>query len=191
MGHQRHVQSANARLNRVRKGGACGCRAWFFVPSTHGQLTACGADYSDAPDFTDLVPRGQGPPLVFTNEQEQLRLRVFGMQFMQGVHRVAGTGSAYFALVHHHGWQIRKGQSGHGHAVGGIRQLTRFVPSIARGQHTHLLELQLHDGRLHQGHMRQVRWIKSPTKNTQTLYASLGVRQRSRQVQTQSLGTRK
>jgi hypothetical protein len=36
-----------------------------------------------------------------------------------------------------------------------------------------------------------VRWIKSPTKNTQALYASLGVWQRSRQAQTQSLGTRK
>ena len=56
---------------------------------------------------------------------------------------------------------------------------------------THLLELQLLDGRLHQGHMRQVRRIKSTTKNTQALHASLDVGHRSRQVQTQSLGTRK
>jgi hypothetical protein len=32
-----------------------------------------------------------------------------------------------------------------------------------------LLELQLHDGRLDQGDMSQVRWIKCPTKNTQAL----------------------
>ena len=110
---------------------------------------------------------------------------------MQGVHRVAGTGSANFSLVHHNGRQMCKGQSGHGHPVDGIRQLTRFVPSITRGKNTHLLELQLLDGRLHQGHMRQVRRIKSPTKNTQALHAWLDVGYRSRQVHTQSLGTRK
>ena len=45
--------------------------------------------------------------------------------------------------------------------------------------------------RLDQGHMGQMRGVKRTTKNAQALHAGTGFGGSRRQVQTQSLGTRK
>jgi hypothetical protein len=183
VGHEGHLQSPDARLQRVRNGWKRLKTGRPFIPGTHGNITPCGADYSDAPDFRDLVPRWQGLALVVSDQQVQLCQRKLALQFMQGVYRVAGTRAKDFPLVHHHLWQMPKGQPCHGQSVLGIGQRVGLVPGITGGHHTDLVKLQLVNGGLNQRHVGQVGRIKCPAKDTQS--GEWG------KAQTQFLGTRK
>ena len=103
---------------------------------------------------------------------------------MQRVHGVAGSWPQDLPLIHHHFWATRKSQTGHGQAMRSLGQGTGFVPGQPCGHNPHLVQLQLDNGRVDQGHMGRMRRVKGTPEKAQTL-------DRIKSLQIQSLGTKK
>ena len=130
-------------------------------------LTTSYRNYSFAQNLIVAMPLPEGPGLVRTDDQHQLESQEFALQFIEGVHRVAGPGTVEFALVHHHPRQAGKGQLGHRQSMLAWRQ-ARPVRSLPCWQHVQPLQAQLLQRRLSQCHVRPVRGVEGPAEHPQT-----------------------
>jgi len=129
-------------------------------------LTTSYRNYSFAQNLIVAMPLAEGPGLVRTDDQHQLKCREFTLQFIERVHRVAGPGTMEFALVHHHTGQVHKGQSGHRQSMLTWRQAGP-VGSLPGGQHVQPLQVQLTQRSLGECHMRPVRRVEGPPEHPQ------------------------
>lgn len=113
------------------------------------------------------------------------------LQVMQAVDRETRATAQDFEIIDHHLGPQSKCQARHGQTVCRIGQWTRLVPRLACGQDVHLVQVQLADRGLDQGHMRHVGRVKSTAKNAQTPHAGFGLGRQDLPIQTQSLGCKK
>jgi hypothetical protein len=106
-----------------------------------GRITLGNGDYSQAGDFADFMPLGQGLGLIIPHQQKQLGTWVFKRQFAQSIDRVSGPGALNFPWVYLGMRDIGKSQPRHGQAVRRIGQGSVFVPSLARRQDVQSIQL--------------------------------------------------
>ena len=92
-------------------------------------------------------------------------LRIFGAQLNKGVYGVSGAAALGFARIHERAWQAIKRQVRHCQPMHRAAEWPAFVPGLAGGQHMQHIKLQLLNGALRQGHMRQMRGVESAAKN--------------------------
>lgn len=105
-------------------------------------LTTSYRNYSFAQNLVMAMPLPEGPGLIGPDDQHKFGIGEFSLQFIQGVHRVAGAGAMELALIHHHTGHAGEGQTRHGQPMLARRQ-ARPMGRLTGGQHMQPLQLQL------------------------------------------------
>ena len=105
--------------------------------------------------------------LVLAHDQEQLGLRLLGLQLAQGVDGVGGARPPQLAVVDDGARHVGEGDAGHRQAVLGRAERLRLVPGLPGGKDAQLIELQLLDGGPRQRHMGDVGRIERAAEHAQ------------------------
>jgi hypothetical protein len=130
---------------------------------------------SQAQDVFPPMPGGEHLGLIRADQKHQIGRRVVLVQTTQGVDHEAHAWPTQFTIIHspEKSRRVRqlgvlKRQAEHSQSVLARRQGQASVSGLPGGNQTDIVQPQLREGRLSQGHMGLVRRIESTAKNPDT-----------------------